>query len=89
MVLGHLLGYFDDFDTFKQSVDASTLQMIDLHLPIAHGLWTRPVHLGARADSWPSVEVATLNAARIAGKTDDEIRDLVAKLEATRKDVIS
>ncbi len=34
---------------------------------------------------WPSGEVAALNAARIAGKTDEEIRTLVVKLEAARK----
>jgi prophage regulatory protein len=34
---------------------------------------------------WPSSEVEALNAARIAGKTDQEIRVLVVKLEAARK----
>jgi prophage regulatory protein len=34
---------------------------------------------------WPSSEVAAINAARIAGKTDDEIRALVVKLEEARK----
>ncbi len=42
--------------------------------------------LGARAVGWPSDEVAAINSARSAGKTDEEIRDLVAKLEAARKD---
>jgi hypothetical protein len=32
--------------------------------------------------------VAELNAARIAGKTDAEIRELVVKLEAARKAVV-
>lgn len=58
-----------------------------IYLRIAQGLWTKPVSLGARAVGWPSDEVAALNAARIAGKTDDEIRILVAKLEAARKDL--
>jgi prophage regulatory protein len=34
---------------------------------------------------WPSDEVAAINAARIAGKTDEEVRALVAKLEVSRK----
>jgi prophage regulatory protein len=34
---------------------------------------------------WPSSEVTAINAARIAGKTDEEIRALVVKLEAARK----
>jgi hypothetical protein len=49
------------------------------------GLWTKQVKLGPRAVGWPAHEVAALNAARIAGKTDDEIRALVVKLHAARK----
>ena len=56
-----------------------------LYLRIAQGLWTKPVSLGARAVGWPSDEVAALNAARIAGKSNAEIRALVATLEAARK----
>lgn len=33
---------------------------------------------------WPACEVDALIVARIAGKTDEEIRALVAKLEAAR-----
>ncbi len=55
------------------------------YLDIQQGLFTRPVPIGARAVGWPAHEVAALNAARIAGKTDEEIRALVAKLEAARK----
>lgn len=55
-----------------------------LYLRITQGLWTKPVSLGARAVGWPSSEVAALNGARIAGKTNDDIRALVAKLEASR-----
>jgi prophage regulatory protein len=54
---------------------------------IQERLFTKPVNLGARAVGWPSYEVAALNDARIAGKTDDEIRVLVARLEAARKAV--
>jgi prophage regulatory protein len=42
------------------------------------------VKIGARAAGWPASEVQALNAARIAGKSDDEIRELVLKLEAAR-----
>lgn len=56
-----------------------------LYAHIDQGLWTRPVRLGARAVGWPADEVEALNAARIAGKSDEEIRDLVTKLEAARK----
>ena len=55
------------------------------YLDIQQGLFTCPVQIGLRAVGWPSTEVEALNAARIAGKTDEEIRALVVKLEAARK----
>lgn len=57
------------------------------YLRISQGLWTKQVRLGPRSVGWPAHEVAALNAARIAGKTEDEIRELVKKLEAARKTV--
>ena len=47
-------------------------------------LWTKQVSLGPRCVGWPAHEVGALNAARIAGKSDVEIRALVTKLEAAR-----
>lgn len=55
------------------------------YLDIQQGLFTSPVHIGLRAVGWPAGEVAALNAARIAGKSEAEMRQLVAKLEAARK----
>jgi len=52
---------------------------------IQQGLFTKPVSIGLRAVGWPENEVLALNAARIAGKSNDEIRQLVIKLEADRK----
>jgi prophage regulatory protein len=45
---------------------------------------TPPVKLGARAIGWPTEVILAINAARIAGKSDDEIRQLVRRLEAQR-----
>lgn len=56
-----------------------------IYLRIQQGLWPRPVRLGPRSVGWPKSEIAAINAARIAGHSDDAIRALVAKLEATRK----
>ena len=58
-----------------------------IYLRIAQGLWTRPVSLGPRAVGWPACEVDALNAARISGQTDDEIRALVESLHTTRKEL--
>ena len=63
----------------------SGLSRSTIYLRIAQGLWTKPVILGARAVGWPSDEIEAINTARIAGKTDEEVRALVAKLEAARK----
>ena len=65
----------------------SGLSRSTLYLRISQGLWTKPISLGGRVVGWPSCEVAALNTARIAGKTDDEIRVLVQKLHLARKGV--
>lgn len=55
-----------------------------VYLRIAQGLFVKPVRLGDRAVGWPAGDVAALNAARIAGKSDADIRMLVDKLQAAR-----
>jgi len=68
------------------AVKASTgLSRSTLYLRIEQGLLTKPVCLGGRTVGWPANEVDALNAARIAGKSDAEVRDLVVNLEAARK----
>lgn len=52
---------------------------------IDKGLFPKPVKLGPRSVGWPASEVAAINAARIAGKSDEEIRALVVRLHAARK----
>jgi len=70
------------------NVKATTgLSRSTIYLRIADGVFTKPVSLGGRAVGWPSSEVASLIAARIASKSDAEIRALVATLEASRKAV--
>lgn len=56
-----------------------------IYLRISQGLWPRAISLGARAVGWPASEVEALNAARIAGLTDRDIRKLVIDLVAARK----
>jgi prophage regulatory protein len=50
---------------------------------IKDGLLPHPVKLG-RSSAWPESEIEAINAAIIAGKSDDEIRQLVRELEAAR-----
>jgi prophage regulatory protein len=68
------------------AVKTSTgLSRSTVYLRIAQGVFPRPVSLGGRAVGWPLHEIGALNAARIAGKPETEIRELVATLEAARK----
>lgn len=59
-----------------------------LYADISRGTFVPPVKLGARSVGWPSSEVYAINAARIAGKSDAEIKQLVADLVARRKDAM-
>ena len=56
-----------------------------IYMDIAAGLMTPPVALGARCVGWPAREVDQIIAARVAGATDDQIRELVARLIAERR----
>ncbi len=67
----------------------SALARSTIYLRIAQGLWTKPISLGGRAVGWPSNEITAINAARIAGKSDTEIRELVLQLEQARKEVFA
>lgn len=52
---------------------------------IKAGLFVPPVKLGRRACGTPDDEVDALVAATIAGKSEEEIRALVARLVAARR----
>ena len=51
---------------------------------IKAGLFTKPVKIGQRSVGWVMTEVQAINAARIAGKSETEIRELVTRLHAKR-----
>ena len=64
--------------------EAIGLSRSTIYMRVSQGLFTQPVSLGPRAVGWPASEVAAINAARIAGQSDDEIRALVAQLHSAR-----
>ncbi|MGZ4993373.1 MAG: helix-turn-helix transcriptional regulator [Methylobacter sp.] len=51
---------------------------------VKDGLAPAPIKLGVRSNAWPAHEIAALSQARIAGKTNDEIKQLVQGLHAAR-----
>jgi prophage regulatory protein len=70
----------------RRQVEAETgYSRSTLYLRISQGLWPKPVRLGPRAVGWPAGEVASLNAARIAGHSEAAISALVSRLETARR----
>ena len=69
-----------------QSVKAETghSSHASIYNAIHAGLFTMPVRIGERSVGWPSEEVQAINAARIAGQTDEQIRELVNTLHTAR-----
>lgn len=56
---------------------------------INEGLWPKSVRIGVRAVGWPESEVAAVCAARIAGKSNEEIQRLIRFLHERRNAVSS
>ena len=69
-----------------QSVKAETgnRSHASIYSAIHAGLFTMPVQIGQRSVGWPDHEVEAINQARIAGKSDADIRALVDRLHAAR-----
>lgn len=55
---------------------------------IRAGLCTKPVPLGPRSVGWPDYEITAITNARIAGQTDDQIKELVIRLHAKRIELV-
>jgi prophage regulatory protein len=54
---------------------------------IRDGLFTTGVAIGQRAKGWPDYETQAIAAARVAGRTDAEIRELVKVLHIKRREL--
>lgn len=61
---------------------------VSIYNAIKAGLFTKPVPIGMRSVGWPEMEVVSLNAARIAGLTEGELRELVNRLHAKRAQLL-
>ena len=54
---------------------------------IRAGVLTTGVAIGQRSRGWPDYEVKAIAAARIAGRSDEEVRHLVQELHAKRSEL--
>jgi prophage regulatory protein len=55
-----------------------------IYRQIKRGLFVRPVSIGGYRVAWPSNEVDAINKARIAGKSEDQIKEIVEQLHNAR-----
>ena len=69
----------------KQILQRYPVRRTKFYEDIKAGLFTPAVSLGKRSVAWPSCEIDAIIAARVSGKTEDEIRELVIQLTAARK----
>ena len=68
----------------RERKDVSGIPTSSWYDLVAAGLATPGVKLSKYPVGWPHSELAALNAARIAGKSEDDIRALVKRLVAAR-----
>lgn len=59
-----------------------------IYTSIKAGLFTKPVLIGDRSVGWPDYEVKAINQARIAGQTEEQIKELVNRLHAKRQELV-
>ena len=59
---------------------ATGLSRSSVYGHISQGLFPKPIQIGSRAVGWLSHETDAILSARIAGKSDDDIRELVIEL---------
>lgn len=59
-----------------------------IYTAIKAGTFTKPVPIGERSVGWPDYEVKAINAARIAGQSEDAIKALVNRLHAKRIELV-
>lgn len=67
-----------------QVMDAMGLRGTTIYAKAKAGLLTPPIKLTPRSSAWPESEIAAINSAIIAGKSEYEIRQLVKLLVAAR-----
>ena len=68
-----------------QVVQATGLARSTIYLRIDQGLLPKPISLGGKAVGWPLDDIIKIISARIAGCSDQEITELVKKIEIERK----
>lgn len=72
------------FDRCKTVLSYTGRSRAALYRDIQLGTFVPPVKIGAQCSVWPRHEHQAIAAARLAGKSDDDIKRLVVELVAQR-----
>lgn len=67
-------------------MERTGLSRASVYLHVTKGVLTNPVKIGERSAAWPEAEIAAINAARIAGRSEFEIKTLVRRLHQIRNE---
>ncbi|MBT9611914.1 MAG: AlpA family phage regulatory protein [Burkholderiales bacterium] len=63
------------------------LSRSSIYLQISDGLFPPPIHMSARCSAWPMHEVQRIILARVAQKTESEVREIVREIIKARQSV--
>jgi prophage regulatory protein len=77
------------FHRLAQVLEVRPTGKSTLYADIGRGVFPKPVRLGPKLSVWQAHEVFAVNAAVAAGKTEDEIRALVKRLETARAALVA
>lgn len=65
-------------------MERTGLSRASIYVHVGKGVLPPPVKIGERSAAWPEDEINAINAARVAGKAEHEIVELVLKLRKLR-----
>lgn len=68
----------------RQVAQRAAISRSTFYEQVTSRLWPKPIRLGGRAVGLPESEVTAILRARVAGYSDDELRELVRTIEAAR-----
>jgi prophage regulatory protein len=60
-----------------------------IYAAVREGLFPQPVRIGQRATGWPDYEIFAIGRARIAGQSEEQIRELVQRLHSERAGLLA
>ena len=72
------------FMKFDKVTEVMAMSRSTLRLRVKQGLMTPPLRISDRCTVWPEHEISAINGARVAQKSNDEIRELVRQLQQER-----